>query len=253
MAVLCESCAGPRRPFQVLPAAPSYLLRSPDLKDTPFPEVPARYTSLGNGWIDLRQQMGLRVENAYFHEGSSRHTVDEFAGTEVAEYGVGARGSLRLLKVDAKIAQHPADQARVETLMPEGLARDRFQRYFYQVVFNRATGAVSGAVLLGASSQAQLANLGARLLQNPDSVCGSAVHCVVFPELCSVSVQMEILVNGAPRRVLWGSALGSVAIRPKKVELMRNYAGKPDLVQLDARDPAALRLPLLPGDRVVWE
>ncbi len=248
------SCAGRRRPFQVLPGNPSDLLRSPDLKDTPFPEVPGRYTPNGLGWIDLRRQMGLRVENAYFREGSPRHTVDEFIGTEAAEYGVAAKGALRLVHVESKVARPPADQSPVEGLLQEALARYRFHRFFYQIVFSKGKGQESGAVLLGAASEAELGVLTARLERDPDAVCGRAGgHCAVFPQLCSVSVQMEILVNGAPQRVPWGSVLARVVIRPKKVELMRLYSGRPAPVEIDANDPAALRLPLLPGDRLQWQ
>jgi hypothetical protein len=246
--------------FQVLPGAPAYLLRAPDSKETPFPEVPARYAPTGQGWVDLRPHMGIRVENAYFHEGAKKHTVDEFVGTEAAEYGVGANGSLRLAEVQSKglghgvLEQHPKDQPRVQDLLPETLARYRFHRYFYQIVFSRAEGQVSGAVLLGARSAPDLAALAARLTAEPDSVChAGAGQCAVFPELCSVSVEMEIVVNGQPRRVLWGSVLGGVALRPKTVQVLRIYAGRLTPVEVDVSDPNALRLPLLPGDSVHWE
>jgi hypothetical protein len=60
--LLAMSCAT-RRPafFQVLPAEPSYLLRSPDSEDIPFPDFPGHYTDVGPGWVDLRPEMGLQV------------------------------------------------------------------------------------------------------------------------------------------------------------------------------------------------
>jgi hypothetical protein len=252
--MLGVSCATTRAPFRVLPGAPNYSLRAPDSKVTPFPEIPSRYAVTGQGWVDLRPRMGIRVENAYFHEGSAKHTVDEFMGTEAAEYGVGTNGSIRLVLLQSTVAQHPKDQAPVQDLLSDMLARSRFHRYFYQVVFSKSKGNVSGAVLLGARSASELGALASRLLTDPDAVCaGQLAHCTVFPELCSVSVQMEIVVNGMPRRVLWGSALGSVAIRPKTVQLLRAYAGRLTPVEIDPSDPNALRLPLLPEDRIKWE
>jgi hypothetical protein len=63
------SCATRRTvTFRVLPASPDYLLRSPDSKDTPFPEVLGRYTNVGPDWVELRPEIELRVENAYFRE-----------------------------------------------------------------------------------------------------------------------------------------------------------------------------------------
>jgi hypothetical protein len=134
------------------------------------------------------------------------------------------------------------------------MARYHYHRYFYQTVYSKVKGEESGAVLLGARSASELAALAARLAADPDSVCtGRLAHCTVFPELCSVSVQMEMVVNGEPRRVLWGSLLGAVAVRPKTVQLSRMYAGHPTPVEVDVSDPNALRLPLLPGDRLTWE
>ena len=66
--VFSLSCAARRATttFKVLRANPEYLLRSPDSKDTPFAEVRGQYTNVGPGWLELRPQMELRVENAYF-------------------------------------------------------------------------------------------------------------------------------------------------------------------------------------------
>jgi hypothetical protein len=51
--MVSPSCATRRAGalFRVLPAKPDYLLRSPDSKDIPFPEVLGRYTTVGpDGW-----------------------------------------------------------------------------------------------------------------------------------------------------------------------------------------------------------
>jgi hypothetical protein len=91
--LLC-SCAA-RRPltFEVLPGSPNYVLRSPDHKDTPFPEVPANFTKLAVGWVDLQRDMGIRIENAYWREGSPKRGIQDFLGTEVAQYNVSSKGA----------------------------------------------------------------------------------------------------------------------------------------------------------------
>jgi hypothetical protein len=77
---------------------------------------------------------------------------------------------------------------------------------------------------------------------------------MVFPEACSVSVEMAIVVNGAPLTVVWGSTLQSVMNRrPRQVSLHRLNAGRLTVVQLEAEDKNALKLPLLPGDRIEWK
>jgi len=79
------SCATRRAAiaFRVLPAKPDYLLRSPDAKDTQFPEVLGHYTNVGADWVELRPQIELRVENAYFREGAPKHGLANFLGTEI--------------------------------------------------------------------------------------------------------------------------------------------------------------------------
>jgi hypothetical protein len=234
------------------------LLRAPDLKETPFPNVLAGYTAVGSGWVDLRAQMGIRVENAYFREGAPRRGTEGFIGTEVAEYRTETNGRLRLVSVDSKLqpkgAQHPVDQPPVQELLAESLARYRYHRYFYQVVFSKANGEVHGAVLLGAGSAKELAGLATRLLNDPDSVCtAKSIRCAVFPELCTVTPEIEIVVNGKAQMVRWGSLVGSVVSRPQKLQVLRSYGGRLTPVEIDSGDPNALRLPLLPGDHLDWE
>src|ERR1700679_1526375 len=85
--------------FRVLPAEPSYVLRSPDAKEIPFPEVLSRYSDVGQsqGWL-LHPNTELHIENAYYREGAPKHGIANFIGTEKAVYQVRA-GSLRLKSV----------------------------------------------------------------------------------------------------------------------------------------------------------
>jgi hypothetical protein len=68
-----------------------------------------------------------------------------------------------------------------------------------------------------------------------------------------MSIDVEIVVNGAPRAVLSGSQLSSVAPAARHVELLRLFGDRLTPVQIDPNDPAALRSPLLPGDQVEWD
>jgi hypothetical protein len=42
-------------------------------------------------------------------------------------------------------------------------------------------------------------------------------------------------------------------MHPRKLQLLRLHDGRLTPVRIDVADPNALRLPLLPGDRVDWE
>ncbi|HYK16803.1 MAG TPA: hypothetical protein VEV37_02225 [Bryobacteraceae bacterium] len=235
--------------FKVIPSQPSYLLRSPELKDTTFPETPGLFTAVGSGWVDLRPQMSLRIENAYYREGAPKHGLDGFLGTEIATYRV--RRGLRLVSTESKLERRPSDQAAVQDLISQVQRRYREHRFFYQIVF-KLKGDSRGAVLLGGRSKEEVDRLGARLIQDPESVCGEngSVRCTIFPAACSVALEMQVFVNGEPKTVAWGSLLRSVVGNAKRFELVRLHHGRATPVELDPSDPNILLLPLLPGDRV---
>jgi hypothetical protein len=236
-----------------LPAEPNYVLRSPEAQDTPFPEVLSRYSDVGEsqGWL-LHPNIELHIENAYYREGAPKHGIANFVGTETAVYQV--RGnSLRLKSVQSGLQHRPPDQPPVEKLIGPAQLHYRYYRYFFQIVFRQKAG-VRGAVLLGAGSIDELDRLAARLMADPDAVCSvQSPHCAVFPEACTVALEIEIVVNGAARSVAWGSTLASVAVQARKPRLFRLHNNKLTPVEMDASDPNALRLALLPGDRVEWQ
>jgi len=250
-----SSCAarGPLGSFRVLPKSPEYLLRSPDRAETPFHDVLRHYNGFepARNSVDLRPLMELRVENAYYKEGMPKRGLNGYLGTEVAQYRVEPKGGLRLLSVRS-MKQRPQDQAPVQKLIRTAQRHHRYYRFYFEILFRR-NGEVHGSVLLGAESREDLNRLAAQLTAEPDSVCGNkSVHCTVFPEACSVSLEMEIVVNGVPRSVIWGSLLKSVAVQSRHVDLSRLYDGRLSPVVIDSSDPKALDLPLLPGDRIRW-
>jgi hypothetical protein len=251
---LAISCAA-RRPgtaFRVLPGQPDYLLRSPDSKETPFPEVLSRYTIVGPGWVELRPLTELRVENAYFREGAPKHGLANFLGTEIARYQVLATGELKQISVESRVEQRPSDQPAVQQLLSEPQRLYHRHRFFYQVLLNKKSD-VRSAVLLGGESAEELDRLTAELLTQPDSICGGgSTFCTVFPKACTASVEIEIMANGSPRTVLWGSTLAEFAERHRHVALFRRYQDGLAPVEIDVHDREALRVPLLPGDVIKW-
>jgi hypothetical protein len=201
--------------------------------------------------MDLRPQMELRIENAYYQAGMPKRGLDGYLGTEIARYRVGSEGGMKLLSVQSML-DRPADQAPVQQLISATQQRYRYYHFFYEILFKRSS-ANRGSVLLGADSPEELNRLAALLTTQPETVCDSNTdHCAVFPEACSVSVEMEIVVNGTSQSVIWASTLGSVVAHPRHIALHRLDAGRVTLVRLDSRDPNALKLPLLPGDRIQW-
>jgi hypothetical protein len=240
--------------FAVIPHAPDYLLRSPDAVDTPFREVLRRYNHFepAADWMDLHPWMDLRIENAYYKDGFPKRGLDGYLGTEVARYQVIPKGGLRQVSVRS-MKDRPADQPPVEDLISRTQRRFQYYRYYFAIVFNK-DAKESRSVLLGANSNVELDRLANALAADPDSVCSeSSAHCIRFPEGCSVSIEMQIVVNGQSRTVLWGSTLGSIANHSQDISLLRQYEGHMVPVAVNAGDPNALRLPLLPGDRISWQ
>lgn len=237
--------------FVVLPHTPNYLLQSPDHRRTPFPEVLYAYNGFepGHAWIDLEPLMELRIENAYYEPGARRTGLTGFLGTEVARYLVTSRG-LELMAVQS-MEHRPADQAPVQDLISSSETSFSHYRFYYEIVFARHHDS-HGSVLLGANSQSEIEGLSGQL-SSPEAVCSpSSPHCTVFPEACSVSLEMKVIVNGEPKSVLWGSTLASIAQAPRQLEMKRSYAGRLTPVRVNAKDPNSLALPLLPGDQITW-
>jgi hypothetical protein len=229
------------------------MIRSPDATETPFPELLSRYSDVGppQGWL-LHSYTELRVENAYYREGVPKRGIADFLGTETVVYRVRARG-LQLVSVRSDVARRPADQLPVQDLIGREQRRYRYYRYFFQIVF-RQKADTRGAVLLGADSLDELNGLAAELLNDPDAVCsGPSKHCAAFPEACTVALQIEVSINGVRSVVVWGNTLGSVVEHPRTLKLSRIDNGRLTPVEVDAGDPNAMRLPLLPGDRIEWE
>lgn len=248
-----SGCAARHAAFRVLPGQPEYQLRSPDAKDTPFPDVLARYTNLGPGWVELRPEMRLRMEMAYFRDGAAKHTLQNYVGTEAVRFEVRRNGGLRQLAVEASLLRRPAGQPAVQDLISEVQRRFAHHRYFYQVTFKRQ-GSISTSILLGAGSKNELEQLTGQLARDPSAVCApEAARCIVFPQSCTVALEMELIVNGRPKYLTWGTTLHSLAPKPASIELLRVYSGRLVPVHIDSADPKALRLPLLPGDRITWK
>jgi len=154
-----------------------------------------RVPTPGQGWLDLRPPMQLHVENAYYREGAPKRGLAGYLGTEVAYYQVQPNGHLRLLST-RPMKDRPHDQPPVDRLMPPFIRRYRYHRFYFAIVFKR-NAAERGSVVLAANESAALERLSAELLTEPDAVCNDrSTHCVVFPEACSVAVE----VNGQPFR-----------------------------------------------------
>ena len=157
--------------------------------------IPRAHAPQGS-WVDLIPQMELKIENAYFDPAAPRQGLSGYLGTEIARYQVGPGRGLLPPEVQAPLVKRPSDQPPAQELIHASQRRHKKYRFYYAVVFSQK-GSAGGPVLLGASSQGELDRLSAELLAAPYSVCGDrSRHCTVFPNTCTVSLEMQIVVNG---------------------------------------------------------
>lgn len=241
--VLVQGCAA-RRPFTLLPG----VLRAPDGVETPVGETLAGFYNQREGWVDLQPGMTLKLERAYFKSATLPRRLENYVGLETALFRVGARRNLARVEL-SELPQRPGDQAGVATLLREQQLRLRAQRLYFQVALDKKSG-TSSAVLLSARSHAEL-------LRVPDLslLCGgskSEALCQVFPEGNSVSLAIDVTVNGVHKSLLWGSNLGSVVGAATQFKLQRYYKGKLTEVQLDPAHAETRRLPLFPRDVIQY-
>ena len=157
-------------------------------------------------------------------------------------------GALKRTKFQP-LAALPADDPSVFGLLSPSFLGKRFHRLYFQIVFNRQSGE-SGAVLLAADSNAGLTSLGARLIADPAAARGE--YCVFAPANATVSLEFEIMVNRAPMRVHFGASVKTVVGTHDTFTMQRQLKGRRLPVEIDTKDPDALRLPVWPGDRFSW-
>ena len=239
-------------PWRVAPSPSGYALTD-GKQSEPYAQMLERYNRFetGSGWIDLKPYMRIQIENAYYEPGKPKRGLDGFIGTELVWYRKPVPPGLIEGAVTPKmLAPRPPEDPAVQTLLPPASRGFGAYRLFFSIRVNRR-GATRGAVLLGAPNESDLSARAAALLADPDSVCREgAADCTVFPEVCTVSPQIEVSVNGGEKVFVWGTPLSAAVGEAKQVRLTRLLAGKRSSVPIDAADKNALRLPLLPGDEI---
>lgn len=251
LVLLLVVCAGCRAHFLVVPAAPHYLLKSPDGEKRAFPDTTSSFSNAIDGWVDLGPHMTLKLEKAYFMPPESRR-IQDYLGLETAQYRYESNGSLRLSDY-VPLRTRPSHQPPVTSALPADQLLSRYHRLFFQVVLSKESGPAR-AIILSGDSKPTVATVAARLLRGdgcPDS-SQTWVHCTAIPEAISVSLSFDILANGSPLPVSWGSTVAGVVGAKRPVKLSRVFRGRMVRVELDPLDPSALRIPLLPGDVLIF-
>ncbi|MBK7931051.1 MAG: hypothetical protein IPJ98_27335 [Bryobacterales bacterium] len=219
----------------------------------PYSQMLERFNGFqtGAGWVDLRPSMRIQIENAYYEPGKPKRGLEGFIGTERLWYRKPpTAGLIEGAFEDKMLAARPAAETPTTQLVTAPQRAHDAYRLFFSIRVNRR-GATRGAVMLGAPSQAALEARAAALLADPDSVCREgSPECVVFPEVCTVSPEIEVTVNGQLKVYTWATPLSAAAGKARSVKLTRMIEGKARTIPVDPADGNALRMPMLPGDEM---
>jgi hypothetical protein len=91
------------------------------------------------GWVDLLPGMELKVDGAYYREGSPRRSLADYLGDEIANYEIRENGSLDLKSVSSLPVgkQPPRDQPAIQLLIGRRNASSRYHRLFFRVVLSQ--------------------------------------------------------------------------------------------------------------------
>ena len=223
-------------------------------------QLPASGKGGAPDWVDLQPGMELRVEGAYYREGTPRIGLADYLGSEIARYEVTPRGALRLVSVSSFVTEQrgktqPRDQPAVNTLVRRRDPAYRHHRLFFQVVMSR-NRTIRPAILPGARSAPAPDSVTRRFMDGQHSPCGAiqSDQCTTFPPMITASLDVGITVNGTTRKVVWGTSLGTVtAHSARNVQLKRLTKRHIVSIPIHPSDPATMRTPLLQGDEIRWE
>jgi hypothetical protein len=211
--------------FRVLPATPVYEIQSPALERTPYDEVLDAHTARGDGWIELKAGMGIFIQYALFLEGSTKHTIETYVGTESIRYEVAGPGELTQFGEVSRMDPRPRDALPVDQLISERQREKKHHRFFYQVLI-RTPELKRVAALVSSDTPEQLQLLTEKLASGAAALEDvSPDHYTLLPENASAAVELSFTVDGTQTRAIWGSRLAGVVKDSRRPKLFRLYEG----------------------------
>ena len=213
-------------------------------------------------YVDLRPGMGLTLQYAFSRGpgpwGSSLADMD--IGTH--EYLLRPRpaaAGIDIVRAGGRITHGGAPREWIPDL-----SRNRLPHYrlFFLTKYLTIQGQPErSATLVGAGSVAELREYTTKFLEAADLTCRgkltrTAPECTSVDKKISFLPEVPIVANGRARRVTLGTdvrgylASAGAAGRPFSME--RRFGAEYRKVLFPAGDEAALRLPLIDGDRLVY-
>lgn len=251
LAVLA-GCSARTARYIVIPSKPHYLLRYPDGKTRAFPDTTASLSNAFEGWIDLGSGMTLTLERTYFEPPESRR-IQDYIGLETIQFRAETTGGpLRQIEY-RPLESRPRDEPSLRSAIPGGQLVCRYHRLFFQTVVDKESGPAR-AVLVSASSQSESVALSKDLIRGLgcETSLRPGLYCSAIPNGTTASVFFDVIVNGKATSVAWGSTVAQLVGAKRPIRVWRKNRSRMAPVIFESADPEALRLPLLPGDVLIF-
>ncbi|WP_031498634.1 hypothetical protein [Bryobacter aggregatus] len=219
---------------------------------------------MGGGGLDLRSGMRVSLQRAHFRIPAAlrKSPADGFIGISTVQYERGEDGDFRRLGVEysSDLLRQSLRRGWQDLYFAREAGARPVYRLFLLTHYVRA-GIQRSAIVIGASSVAQLSDVEKQLKQDPGAPCSSLarakVACVLFEGEVTASVELLARIDGTPTYVPWGTTVRTVLQQRKKelptMQLRRLWAKQLLSVEVDGDRNSLLDLALVAGDELSWE
>lgn len=215
------------------------------------------YRAGGEG-LDLRAGVRLKLVRAHFDKlpAARKSALDGYVGLTSVDWDCveddRGRVGFRRAGVEAKPATIRASR---EDLEFGRSARALLVYRLLMLTHYLRSGTKRAALVIGASSVAQMRGIEKRLRESPGESCSALVSgtkgvCFSFEGEVTVSPEVLVRVNGEPKALSWGTTVKMLAGQAKTVTLRRLWLKKLRSVEVEADPGMLLNTMLVGGDEL---
>jgi hypothetical protein len=211
--------------------------------------------------VNLKPNLRLKVERAYF-SGSEKSDKNYLGLSDVLfDVTPNSAGSLQFQQAQA-LHYSPDFLAQTDHEGSRDLAiLDLKPQKHYRVLFYThrvPTDQNFSAAIIGSDDSAHLDQFEQAMRADPDASCSSSTHdniqCLEFRGFVTVSVQIQIELNGKPKFIDWSTTVKAV-VPPKSLKslnIQRRFGNSYYDLTFNRTDKTILDLTLVGADRLTW-
>jgi hypothetical protein len=221
--------------------------------------------------VNLKPNLRLKIERAYFSTTDKSDKNYLGVSTVIFDIATNSDGSLHFQQ-SQPIRYNPDSLSQTDNERSRDLAILNLKpQKFYRVLFYThqvPTDQNFSAALIGSDDSAHLDDFEQKMRADPGASCSSSttksgenapatnndVQCLTFRGFATVSVQIQVELNGQPKYIDWGTKVTSVVPDKslKSLKIQRLFANSYSPIQFNPRDPAIQDLTLVGADHLTW-